>query len=300
VKPDVVVANGAGTALNAILAASLTGVRHRILWIHAAADLSRRHPLRKLAERASIPFSSVFLGVTEAQIPFMTLNRGYPAERIRIVRSGVDVKRSHSQDHCEGLHSDLEIQQFRPVVAMVARLHPDKDHTTFLRAARIVLDRLPKTQFLVIGDGRRRGELESLCRTLGIADNVLFTGARSDIDRLLPAIDIHVLSSHTEALPLAVLEGMACGKPVICTNVGGTSQIVEDGVSGFMVPPRDPAQLADRVITLLTRRDLAQQMGEAGKRRVESEFNLPGSVAAIEKFIEQLVREEQSPRSIES
>lgn len=288
-QPDVVISCGAGTTVVGRLAALANKVKNQILWVHESVDVDRRNRLRSLTDLSLIPFTSRFLGVTNSQIAFMSKVRKYPTAKIRIIRSGVD-GRNFTSPGGPDLPGQLSDRRGWPMVAMVARLHPVKDHDTLLSAAKIVLGSLPQTQFLIIGDGPRRGELEELCKTLGIEENVHFTGTLPDIDQLLPAIDVHVLSSHSESLPLAVLEGMACGKPVICTDVGGTSEIVEHGVSGYLVPPHDPTELALHLTTLLTNPALAAQMGAAAKSRVESEFTLEDSVAEIENFITELVR----------
>ncbi len=286
-KPDVVIVAGAGTAVIGRLAGLLNNVKHRVVWLHSSR-VDRTGFVRDLVDRSLMPFTSRFLGVTDAQLGFMETVCKFPATKIRIVRNGVDSESFQTPDGWNP-RDDLGLDPGRPVVAMVARLQPVKDHITFLNAAKTVLDSLPQTTFLLIGDGPQRGELESLCQQLGISDSVHFAGTRLDIDRLLPAIDVHVLSSHSEGLPMAVLEGMACGKPVICTDVGGTSEIIEHGVSGYLVPPGDPAPLAAHLMTLLTNSDLAERMGAAGKRRVESEFSLTDSVTEFEKFIAELV-----------
>ena len=237
-KPDVVIVAGAGTAVIGRLAGLLNNVKHRVVWLHSSR-VDRTGFVRDLVDRSLMPFTSRFLGVTDAQFGFMETVCKFPATKIRIVRNGVDSESFQTPDGWNP-RDDLGLDPGRPVVAMVARLQPVKDHITFLNAAKTVLDSLPQTTFLLIGDGPQRGELESLCQQLGISDSVHFAGTRLDIDRLLPAIDVHVLSSHSEGLPMAVLEGMACGKPVICTDVGGTSEIIEHGVSGYLVPPETP------------------------------------------------------------
>ena len=288
-RPDVVVLSGNGTTLVGRLAGVMTKVQHQIVWVHESLDTDGGSRLRGLADRALIPFTDTFLGVADSQLRFMSTTRKYPTARIRIIRSGVDVKDFVGVDGVD-LAEELRAPPDTPTVAMVARLHPVKDHDTFLSAARIVLQTLPETRFLIIGDGPERTRLENLSRRMGIEKSVHFAGTRPDIDRLLPGIDIHVLSSHSESLPLAVLEGMACGRPVICTDVGGTREIIEHGVSGYLVPPQDPARLANHLTTLLTDPVLAGQMGAAGRSRVESEYSLEASVAETERFLEQLVR----------
>lgn len=292
-RPDVIICSGAGTSIIGRLAGLLNKVRHQILWVHESINIDHRSLLREIADRALTPFTSQFLGVTDSQINFMTSVRGYPAEKIHIIRPGVAVR-----DFDAGIGVDLATELGTelgwPVVAMVARLHPVKDHATFLTAARIVLQTLPNTQFLIVGDGPQREELEDLCKALAIEENVHFAGARADVDRLLPAIDIHVLSSHSESLPMSVLEGMACGRPVICTRVGGTSEIVEHGVSGYLVPPGDPIRLARQLTELLTNPDLANRLGVAGRRRVESEFTFGESVTKTQRLFVDLVRSQDT------
>ncbi len=283
--PDVVVMQGDGPSVVGRLAAVFANVRHRILWIHYAIDV--RGGPRKFADRFLTPVTSIFLGVAETQRQFMTQVCRFPDEKIHIIHNGVDLSalRVH---HDRTPLAPLGIEPESAVVGMVARLHPVKDHETFLRAARIVLESEPETRFLIVGDGPRRTELISRCRELGVEKSVYFTGTRADVGDLLRAIDVAVLSSHSECLPMAVLEAMACGRPVVCTNVGGMPEIVEHGVSGFLATPRDPEGLAAYILELLTTPDLREAMGAAARRRVESEFDERISIAAVQKLLEGL------------
>ncbi|MBU3749352.1 MAG: glycosyltransferase [Mycobacterium sp.] len=286
VKPDVVVTQGAGTTLIARVAAILSRVEHRVLWVHNSIQ---KTPLpHRIADKLLIPATSVFLGVVETQRKYLREECHYPDRKIRIVRNGVD---PNSFD-IHGGRNALEEFGFGPdckVVGMVGRLHPVKDHVTLISAARIVLDAVPGTQFLIIGDGPRRSELMELCREVGIEKSVHFTGVRNDIGRLVRAIDVMVLSSHSESLPVTVLEAMACGRPVVGTNVGGMAELVEHGTSGYLVPPRDPEMLARYITDLLRDPELRRKMGAEGRRRVEAEFDLQRCVAAMEDLLSELV-----------
>ena len=152
-----------------------------------------------------------------------------------------------------------------------------------------MLNDIPGAQFLIVGDGATRAELETLCAQLDLGNNVHFAGARKDIHQLLRAIDVFTLSSTKETFPIAVLEAMACARPVVCTDVGGTSEAVEDGVSGYLVPPKDPTQLAARLTELLSNPELARRMGEAGRRRIEADYSLERSVQATERAFEEIL-----------
>jgi glycosyltransferase involved in cell wall biosynthesis len=175
------------------------------------------------------------------------------------------------------------------VVGIVARLGPEKDHVSLLRAARTVVDELTRERFLIIGDGRTRPQQEALCTELQITPNVHFAGSRDDVARLLPAIDVFVLSSVSECFPISVLEAMACARPAVCTAVGGIPEMISDGETGYLVPPKDPPQLADRLVRLLRDPHTARRMGRAARARVEAEFDLDRSIAAAQQAIEDVV-----------
>ena len=153
------------------------------------------------------------------------------------------------------------------MVGIVAALRPEKDHATLLRAARIVIDEMPRVRFLIVGDGPMsppaRGAVPRNC---GSTSNVHFAGTRPDVARLLCAIDVFALTSTTECFPIALLEAMACGRPAVCTAVGGIPEMISDGESGYLVPPRDPTQLADRLVSVLSDPQTARRMGRAGRR----------------------------------
>ena len=134
--------------------------------------------------------------------------------------------------------------------------------------------RYPSLTALVIGDGERRTELEKFCRDKKIERHVLFLGLRKDVHLLLPHLDMVVLSSDNEGCSITLLEAMAAALPVVATAVGGTGELVVEGKTGFMVPPRDPRALADRIERLLEDRTLAKEMGLEGREWVKRHFSL--------------------------
>jgi glycosyltransferase involved in cell wall biosynthesis len=285
VNPDVIITQGAGTTLIARVAAILNRVKHRVLWVHTS--IHKTGLPHRIADKLLIPSTSIFLGVVETQRKYLSEDCHYPDRKIRIIRNGVDPKSFDVGINRSAL-AEFGFDPGSKVVGMVARLHPVKDHATLFSAARIVLEAVPETQFLIIGDGPRRAELMALCREVRIEDRVRFTGVRHDIGSLVRAIDVMVLSSHSESLPVAVLEAMACARPVVCTNVGGIAELVEHGTSGYLVAPRDPDALARHIIDLLDDPDLRQKMGAEGRRRVEAEFDLQRCVAAVEQMLVEL------------
>jgi glycosyltransferase involved in cell wall biosynthesis len=195
---------------------------------------------------------------------------GVPRERIRVVYEGVP-DRVAATDGRRVLES-LGVPPEAPVVGNVAALTGHKDHGTLLEAAAIVKDRLPTARFVIVGEGELRPRLEEKTRALGLQAHVLFTGFRHDVDRLLAAFTVFCLSSHMEGLGTSLLDAMALGRPVVATAAGGIPEAVEDGVSGRVVPARNPAALADALLEVLGSPDLQRQMGAAGRARFERSF----------------------------
>ncbi|PIU68061.1 MAG: glycosyltransferase family 1 protein, partial [Armatimonadetes bacterium CG07_land_8_20_14_0_80_40_9] len=138
-------------------------------------------------------------------------------------------------------------------------------------------------KFLIVGDGPLREELKEQSKDLGIEDEVTFTGSRQDIPEIMAALDIFVLTSIKEHFGRVVIEAMACGKPVIATNSGAVPEIVEDKVTGILVPPEDSEKLAEAIIELLEDKEKAKEMGIAGRKRVEELFSIEKHTRQIEE-----------------
>jgi len=169
-----------------------------------------------------------------------------------------------------------------PVVICVAGFRAEKDHATLLRAFRAVVDGRPAVLRLV-GDGPERPAAEALAAELGLEESVEFLGNRTDVDRLLADADVFVLASYAvENLPFAVLEAMAAGLPVVATDVGALAELVRDGVTGALVPPRDAAALARALTAVLADPDRAT-LGLAGRAHLQAEFAFDDFVARLEE-----------------
>ena len=184
----------------------------------------------------------------------------------------------------EGVARALGIAPSDRVVGILAVQRPEKDHATFLRAGRLVLDRMPDARLLVVGDGPMRPASEQLARELGLGDRVVFAGMRSDIPEILSLVDVMVLSSYTvECFPFSILEAMSAGVPAVCTAIGGLPEMIEDGVTGHLVAPRDPAGLAEAVLRILEPEGRAREMGVAARDRVASRFTLQACAQETER-----------------
>ncbi|VAX33731.1 hypothetical protein MNBD_NITROSPIRAE03-2100 [hydrothermal vent metagenome] len=173
----------------------------------------------------------------------------------------------------------------RKVVGTVGRLHSSKNYRLFLDMARIVLERFEPgdLKFVIIGEGESRDELERYSQQSGIADNVIFAGERDDVFPLLQAMDVFVMTSLYEGLSNAIMEAMLAGLPVVATDVGGNSELVVNGETGFLCPLNDASSLAERVAALVGNERVAMEMGEKGRKRVITEFKIEKMVRETEE-----------------
>ena len=166
------------------------------------------------------------------------------------------------------------------IVVAAGRLSPEKGFDVLIEAAAEVIRVEPATGFVLFGEGPLRSDLERRVADRGLADRVVLPGFRADLDSLLPAADVVVLPSFTEGLPNVALEASAAGVPVVATAVGGTPEVVADGETGFLVPPGDPAALADKLLCLLRDPALRSRMGAAGRRRMRERFTFAAQAKA--------------------
>jgi len=174
-------------------------------------------------------------------------------------------------------------------VGSVGSLTPQKGYPDLIKAMRILADREVPAMLTFVGDGPLRPELEAAASAEGISDMVTFTGATADVRGFLSRFDVMAGSSLREGLPLSVLEAMASGLPVVTTDVGGNREAVEDGVTGLLVPPGDPAALAEALEALWDDPDRRESMGKAGRARVEERFSARKMVSETESLYESLL-----------
>ena len=212
-----------------------------------------------------------FICASEA-IRQMLVSDGVPAARTVTVHEGIDLERVASAPAAR-LHEELFLPHQAPVVGNVAALVPHKGQRHFVEAAALVVRKVPDARFVIAGEGELRPTLERLIKERHLEKHVFLAGFRPDVLSLHKAFDIFVMSSITEGLGTSLLDAMAAGKPIVATTTGGIPEVVVDGETGFLVPPRDDRAMAEAIVTLL--KDSAQraQMGAAGLARAQSKFS---------------------------
>lgn len=195
---------------------------------------------------------------------------------------------------------DLDRFEYRgpstqPVAISVARLSPEKDYATLLRATWILIKDRPDFRLKIVGDGGERQKLEQLARELNLNDHVEFLGERSDVSSLLPQAGFFVSSSSTEGISLTLLEAMSVGLPVVTTRVGGNPEIVVEGKTGRLVAPHSPEELALAMRGLLKDQEAWPVYGELARQRVEQHFNVRNMVRQYEDLYRELLRDGTLP-----
>jgi glycosyltransferase involved in cell wall biosynthesis/protein-tyrosine-phosphatase len=268
---------GKDTVLGA-LAARLAGVRGLVRTVHGQREPMRGWDRVKFGVYEALDtwtlrcFADRIVAVSRRLARSLD-DGGYGPGTVVPIPNGVDVERIRSSRPREEVRRALGIDPTAGLIGIVGRLTPVKGHALFLRAARRILDEAPRARFLIVGDGPLRTELERTARELGVAEACVFAGARMDVYDLVGAMDVFVLSSLHEGSPMALLEAMALGTPVVATAVGGVPEILTQGTTGLLVGGQDANGLAAACLELVRNPEWARGMAERARRVAADKFS---------------------------
>jgi glycosyltransferase involved in cell wall biosynthesis len=219
-------------------------------------------------------------------------DEGRAGAPVSLIYNGVDLTRYSEPDICGTLHEEFPIQIDAPIVGVVARLEPEKGHPTLIEAWPAVLRAVPAAHLLVVGEGSQLEALVAQVAALGMGASVTFTGRRDDVPAVTAALDVAVLPSYREAQGLSILEAMALSRPVVASAVGGIPEMIDDGRTGLLVPPRDADALAAAIVRLLTDHPYADTLAKAAQNLVHDRFCVELMVRAIETIYDESVQGE--------
>jgi len=286
-RPHVVHTHAWGTLVEGLAAARLARVPVVVHGEHGTLQL-RAH--QRSVQRVGWTLADQVLSVSSRLAARMAAETRFPVNRVQTIRNGVDLSRFGHLSRTEARRV-LGLADDELVVGTVGRLVPVKDHVSLLRAMAHLAGRHVPATLLVAGDGPLRADLEALAGKLGISGSVRLLGHRPDIEVVLAALDVFVLSSTSEGLSNTILEAMASGVPVVATRVGGADELVDDGVTGVLVPAREPESIAAAVEILARDTPRRVEMGARARQRAGTEFGLPAMVGHYETLYLRLARD---------
>jgi len=233
-----------------------------------------------LAERLAAGWCHRIITLSRAEVrEFLERGIGEDAQ-FRVVPNGIDINKLIIQKDRSGIREILGWSERDVVIVSVGRLEPVKGHHTLIRAAPQIIETVSRSpahgevRFLLAGDGTMKERLAFEAQQAGISDHVHFAGHRNDVGALLSAGDLFVMPSVNEGMGLAIVEAMACSLPVVASRVGGIPEVVEDGISGILVPPDDAGALAAACCGLLLDPDARKRMGSEGEQRARARYDI--------------------------
>lgn len=279
-KPDLLHTHGYKSDFYAFAA-----TRNKLPWIvtnHLWKRTTFNLKLYASLDRFLIRCSKCIIAVSD-EIAAEMVRMGLPSEKIAVIDNGIDLRRFSKTEKNEQLRKSFGFDTNSKMIGTVASLTEEKGHLYLLKAAKEILFIHPEARFLIVGDGVQRRQLEEKVSELGLLGKVIFTGSRRDIPEILSTLDMFVLPSLKEGLPMALLEAMAARLPVVATNVGAVPKVIAHKETGYLVQPRNTESLCAAVCELLSDTTKAVSIGLQGRRRVENQFS---SKAMTERYFE--------------
>jgi glycosyltransferase involved in cell wall biosynthesis len=256
--------------------------------VHTKHGINPDNSRRLLLRRVASSLVDACVAVTPALERVARDGRECDPSVLHVIPNGIDVERfTPNPEARKAIRRELGIPENAWVAGTVGRIAPEKDQTLFVRAMSPLLD--DRRQLIVVGDGPERAKLEASITETWRGQLCHALGARHDVERVLAAFDVFVLTSRTEGLPLVLLEAMAMGLPVVSTAVGGIPDLIEDGVTGFLVPPGDERELTKKLVWLATHPSTGLRVGQAAREMALRLYSLDKMAEGYESLYARLV-----------
>ena len=294
-RPHIVHTHTAKAGAVGRLAALVAGVPIRVHTFHGHVFRGYFSPLKTrvflVIERALAAITRRIVAISELQRDDLCdVFHIVARERCSVIPLGFDLRPFAAAETKRGaIRGALGLGQDRRLVGIVGRLVPIKHHAMFLEMARRVADARADTDFVIVGDGELRPELERSVAAMGLGGRVHFLGWRRDLDAVYADLDVVALTSLNEGTPVALIEAMASGRPVVATAVGGVADVVADGETGLLVPSQDAPACAHAVLRLLDDAALRELLGREGRARVMAHYGSERLVGDVRRLYEELL-----------
>lgn len=284
---DLLHSHGYRADIVGLLAATIAR-RPIISTVHGWTPISRKLKFYEYIDKRCLKFFNRIL-VVSTEIGKDLEKSGIEPSKIAKIYNAVAIPSNGSYDG-EGLKGEFKIGNGVKLIGMIGRLSPEKGGKYFLMSCKELFRKYNNLQAIILGEGSERGYLENLSKELGITDKVFFLGHREDIEKIYAALDILVISSITEGIPMVILEAMAFSKPAVATDVGGVSEIIEDGKTGLLAKPKDPFDLAEKISFLLENSDVSLAFGRKAREVVAEKFNAERWAREIERHYSAILK----------
>lgn len=268
-----------------------------IVFVRGHTGENKKVSLFEWLEMKALRFADAVVAVSGGYAENL-LSLGVRAESIHVVPNAINAARmGRHVASAADKRSELGFRNGNILIGTAGRLSPEKAQADLIDAFAALQQKFPQAHLLVAGEGPCRNELEAQAAKQSLK-NVHFLGFRNDMDALMCALDLFVLPSHTEGLPNVILEAFAAAKPVVATRVGGVPEVVEEGVSGLLVPPRKPDLLADAIVKMLSDPPRMKAMGQAGYERVKRDFTFEAQTQKLEAIYQEVIQKSLEKRKL--
>lgn len=233
---------------------------------------------RRIANKFLYRRSDILTAVGKQVLNALRDKEGYPGKKIQVIYNGIDpdeydnLNSANENDTRESVRKEFNIPDDVFTIIQVARLDPIKDHITALRVIAKLKQMIPNVRLIIVGDGCERERIDRLINQHNLSNEIIMTGARQDVARLLKGADAFLLTSLSEGIPVTFLEAMAARLPIVSTNVGGCNEVIINGQTGFLAPVSNPVSLANALRLLAMEPNLATSLGNAGRARLLEMF----------------------------
>ena len=296
-RPQIVFTFGAGDKLfYGRLAAAFARVPVIISGLHSTPGPTHRgRSILGFWNKRLMPLNNAVVTVTDDLRDYLVAHEGFSTDLAHVIPNGVNCQDYRPRTYNPEIKKELDLPEKGPVAAIIAAVRPEKRHDLYIEAAARVIKKIPSARFLVIGDGPARQHFEELAQEHGVAQEVVFLGARHDIPELLSIVDTIVLpSTDVESAPICLLEALAAGVPQVASRIGGIPQIVADKETGFLVQAGRVEDIANHLLNIFTNSELRSRLSEASRKRALDLFSVEKMVRAHESLMENLFAEERS------
>jgi len=273
------------------VAAAMAGIPYRVTTEQNAYAPGHHPPRWQVVTNSVLARStSQVVAVSAGTQAYLLREERVPAEKIRVVPNAISWPETSSAERVNSLLEELGASGRSPILGTVARLTEQKGQRYLLESLAELRGRFPRLFCVFVGEGEARPELEALSVRLGLEDHVAFCGARRDVAVLLQGLDLFVLPSLFEGLPLALLEAMAAAVPVVATSVAGSSEVIEDGVNGRLVPPADVPALTEAIAAVFVNVEQARGMAAKGSETVADRYSIETIAGAYQGIYEAVLQ----------